>query len=411
MNEDWLNKVHDRMNGYETDEPDNLWAAIESKRAEMLSAPQRGRKSSVAIWVRRGIAAAAMIAVAVTAGIYFANTGRDLSRTPVLAEAPAKADEGKIKSVWDLRKEETAPVRKSAKRIAQAVVPEPPSDTRPTVPSTEPEAQPAPVKEDTVESTVSQPETVDIAKTAEEPARKRETALADNTFHAPAKTGSGNKMSLSVYSSGGFGMSANSDENLAYGNNWMIQATPPAYWNPTGMNPMPRYDGMVKHHLPVRAGIAFTYSFGDRLGLETGLSYAYLASDIEEDDGWNYYYGEQKLHYIGIPLNVKYRVCSWKRLDLYASAGAMAEKCVSARIDKNYLAERRPETVSLPDMPLQWSVNASVGVQCRLVNAMGIFVEPGVSYYFDDGTEIPTIYKDKPLNFNLNMGLRFTFGK
>lgn len=40
-----------------------------------------------------------------------------------------------------------------------------------------------------------------------------------------------------------------------------------------------------------------------------------------------------------------------------------------------------------------------------------MYVEPGISYYFDDGSPISTIYKEKPVNFNLNLGLRFTFGR
>lgn len=35
---------------------------------------------------------------------------------------------------------------------------------------------------------------------------------------------------------------------------------------------------------------------------------------------------------------------------------------------------------------------------------VGVYVEPGLSYYFDDGTDMKTIYKDKPLNLNLNHG-------
>lgn len=42
---------------------------------------------------------------------------------------------------------------------------------------------------------------------------------------------------------------------------------------------------------------------------------------------------------------------------------------------------------------------------------VGVYVEPGLSYYFDDGTDIKTIYKDKPLNLNLNFELRFTIGQ
>lgn len=31
MSEDWLQKVHDRMSDYETDEPADLWIAIDNK--------------------------------------------------------------------------------------------------------------------------------------------------------------------------------------------------------------------------------------------------------------------------------------------------------------------------------------------------------------------------------------------
>ena len=39
---------------------------------------------------------------------------------------------------------------------------------------------------------------------------------------------------------------------------------------------------------------------------------------------------------------------------------------------------------------------------------VGVYLEPGVSYYFDNGSDVRTIYKDKPFNFNLNLGVRFT---
>ena len=60
---------------------------------------------------------------------------------------------------------------------------------------------------------------------------------------------------------------------------------------------------------------------------------------------------------------------------------------------------------------MQWPVNASVGLQYNITPSMGLYAEPGASYYFNDGTSLKTIYKDKPFNFNFNLGLRFTFGK
>ena len=46
-----------------------------------------------------------------------------------------------------------------------------------------------------------------------------------------------------------------------------------------------------------------------------------------------------------------------------------------------------------------------------MLRNVGVYVEPGVSYYFDDRSTLSTIYKEKPLNFNLNLGVRYTIGK
>ena len=66
------------------------------------------------------------------------------------------------------------------------------------------------------------------------------------------------------------------------------------------------------------------------------------------------------------------------------------------------------ETFNLDTKPMQWSVNASAGIQLNIVENLGLYAEPGVSYYFDDGSPLQTIYKEKPFNFNLTFGLRYT---
>ena len=57
----------------------------------------------------------------------------------------------------------------------------------------------------------------------------------------------------------------------------------------------------------------------------------------------NYYTGKQILHYIGIPLNLKYNIFTWKRLMLYVSVGGLAEKCISAKIDKEFTLENKTQ--------------------------------------------------------------------
>ena len=51
------------------------------------------------------------------------------------------------------------------------------------------------------------------------------------------------------------------------------------------------------------------------------------------------------------------------------------------------------------------------GVQFSLSPLIGIYLEPGAIYYFDNGSDIETVYSDRPLNFNLNLGIRFSFDR
>ena len=74
------------MTGYEIDEPDNLWEAIESQRAE-TSSPSRPMKRPVMIWVKRSIAAAAMIAVVISVGVHLINIKQEASRAPLRTKA------------------------------------------------------------------------------------------------------------------------------------------------------------------------------------------------------------------------------------------------------------------------------------------------------------------------------------
>lgn len=168
----------------------------------------------------------------------------------------------------------------------------------------------------------------------------------------------------------------------------------------------------VRHHKPIRFGLTFQYNFNRRLGIETGVMYTRLASDVTIYSTAKTETGRQTLHYVGIPVNIKFSAWSWKCFDLYMSAGVTGEKCVRNELITTTLAANTyNETQSLHgEKPFQWSGNLSAGLQIRLAPTVGIFAEPGVSYYFDDGSSLSTIYKEKPCNFNINLGLRLTFG-
>lgn len=170
----------------------------------------------------------------------------------------------------------------------------------------------------------------------------------------------------------------------------------------------------LRHHQPIRAGISFTYMINDRLGIESGLTYTLLASDTRDGSDMHYYEGRQRLHYLGIPLNVKYEFLRWRRFGLYGSAGVLAEQCISGRMRKEYVLDGssyRTTTESISTHPFQLSANISAGLRYDFTPTVGIYAEPGLSYYFDDGTSLQSVYKQRPLNFNLNVGVRFTVGR
>ncbi|MDE6480686.1 MAG: PorT family protein [Muribaculaceae bacterium] len=180
--------------------------------------------------------------------------------------------------------------------------------------------------------------------------------------------------------------------------------TPPLYGDPDEVP----ISTESHHHKPIKAGITFLYGLTDRVSLETGVMYTSLSSDFTVSQGNKVSSGERQLHYIGIPLNVKLSVWSWKAVDLYLSAGVMGEKCVSNRFQTKSASEgiSLEQYSSQKEKPMQWSVNAAPGLQLKPLPNIGIFAEPGVSYYFNDGTNLSTIYKERPWNFNLNVGVR-----
>lgn len=172
-------------------------------------------------------------------------------------------------------------------------------------------------------------------------------------------------------------------------------------------------DTKIRHRQPVRAGVSFRYFLTDSWALESGVVYSYLASEMETGNAAEYASNtDQTLHYIGIPLKASFNILDRKFLTVYASAGGMLEKCISGEALTKYSLNGHEISRSedkLTIKPLQWSVSAEAGIQGNITDHIGIYLEPGISWHFDNGSRISTIYREKPLNFNLEFGIRFSF--
>jgi len=170
----------------------------------------------------------------------------------------------------------------------------------------------------------------------------------------------------------------------------------------------------VKHHQPIKFGISLRYSLNPRWNIQTGLTYSYLVSEFSEEYAHQSEQTKQKLHYIGIPVQVGYQVWKKKRFNSYIALGGQAEKLVGGKAttlcwqNNDY---RHSYTKSVSDKHLLFSALASVGAEYHLGHTVSLYAEPSVHYYFKNGSGLENHYTKQPLNFNLTIGLRFHWGK
>lgn len=160
--------------------------------------------------------------------------------------------------------------------------------------------------------------------------------------------------------------------------------------------------GNAKHHAPVSVGLQVAFGIAPRLSLSTGLVYTRTSSDFYPYAPSSNYNVHQVLHYVGIPVGLNY--------EFWQSGGFHAYVMAGAEADYNVKNDTEEEGVKKEDAKrdrVQFSGKASLGAQYDITPKVGLYIEPGAKYYFDNGSHVENTFKDKKLNFNLQFGLRF----
>ena len=427
MKTNWQKDIHDRLGSYEKDAPEGLWEGI-SRRMPKLNdggmltdKPQRTAKFRM--WRVAGVAAAASVALVI--GYNF--LGNDVqdniniptnttnhhnmlasNKKPLGNEPTDICAEQATHSADDLLSEQSA--------LAKALTEQPTLANA----STETDVNEIGSKEENSKKENGQTEVKQEKREDNRMLRKNQddALLAYNDVtERSGSTDAPSRWSVSTGAMGGLGASGTT---TAYGDYLVLSCPGGADTKDSPMLDMSSVNRDVEtkteyeHHLPIRIGLSVAYALTDRLSISSGLTYTRLSSDIKDASRESKYIGEQRLHYVGIPVNVSYKVASSRWISLYGTAGVLAEKCVSGTTDEGYVENNTMKYTNTHDIsskPLQMSVNAGVGIQFDFIDNVGIYAEPGLSYYFDDGSALQTIYKEKPLNFNLNVGVRFKLEK
>lgn len=168
----------------------------------------------------------------------------------------------------------------------------------------------------------------------------------------------------------------------------------------------------IHHKTPVSVGFSVSRYLNNRFALSAGLNYTFLSSTWDVDAPVYYNKTAQKLHFIGIPVSLSYKIAEWNRFQVYAAAGVMTEvnvsgKLVTEKYSGKELYEKESEHIRMKEW--LWSVNARAGVSYPLLRFVSLYAEAGVDYYFDNGSTIETVRSEKPFNVSLQAGFRLGF--
>lgn len=432
MKQDWTDTLKQKMAGYEERPSDELWAALSEK-----AGLQESRRKVIPVWFW-GLSAAA----ALMAGIFVVTKVNDKSvnalggitadvavSEPVDAEVSEPIDAAVQEPVEmplteELAEEKTAEAMSLAdvavgrKQEAAKVGVKQEVKSRKAESALIAEAVP-------VESSASAvTEDVTSVNTEEYAAMSWDEYLKETPSEKARARRSGG-FSAGIVAGGAVGgnTSGSKPTAMVMGANPLAAGVTKTDWIDKDSKAsaivynQPEVQEEYSHKIPVKVGLTARYNITGRLGVETGLTYSILSSSVKignSETGNNWSSGSQTLHYLGIPLNISFNILDSRYVNIYLSGGGMMEKSISGNIKTDEYVDGkfdRTLTAKISPKGLQWSVNAAVGVQANILPQLGFFVEPGVSHHFKNGSRVRSIYTDKPTDFSLGFGLRYSFGK
>lgn len=409
MNDDWTKDIQRLMADREAKAPDGLLDDIKAEMARRglsVAAPKRAR--TVPLWRYRWVAAAAVALLIALPIVWKTRPNEPVAavgeKGGVSAPNPQKTPipsmpQPVLATSHDDYAAKPLPLRRNGLMIAAQ------TEGDETVTATPLQRNEEPV--------AAQPSDVVSAKAGGKPAgndKKKPSRRYDEPLTQYDEAGwhrkGDPKLSLTAY----YGGSANgSGGGLSMA---AVMADAPSQDNPAAdlVEPATNFlyresqDRRKAHHKqPVKVGVSVGYRLNDRWALQTGVTYSFLSTDF---DGQGSSTQTQKLHYVGVPLTASFSVVRGRKAEVYVTAGGEVEKLVKGTMKSAYF-----EDATVKESRPQFSVKAAVGGAYSFAPGVSVYVEPGVTHYFDNHSAVVNVYKDRPTGFSLNLGFRININK
>ena len=423
---DWTNKLKDKMEGYTEQPSDSVWAGI-SAAAGLTG----NKRRAVPLWL---LASSAIAAAALFGAMLIFNAKEDVPATmtaeavkvgqePVVsAQVVQDNDITSVPEVSQARRHVENEVRDFRGMAVSGDFSDEPSDEVAGEPTDEVIGVTAATsgKEGNIE-----PDTEEDIEPDDDGGRFADAwkwVLAEPELQ---RTKRGGKLAagLSVNGSGSASSLSSRPTAAALGANPLDCGVSSADWVDRRVESaagvivynQPEVSTEYSHKMPVKIGASIRYDFNKFLGIESGLTYSFLSSDLKTGkegavSGWSK--GVQSMHYLGIPLNLSFNIFSSRYFNAYVTAGGLMEKCVRGSLKTDEYLDGKyhgSSSTALKQKGLQWSVNGAAGIQVNILPQLGLYMEPGVSHHFSNNSKVRTIYSDKPTDLSLSFGLRYTF--
>lgn len=381
--EEWAERLNNHLKDYHQEPSRDLWEGIEAS----LDKQAKGQTRHIAL--RRWMMAAAII------GVLFGGAYLMWNNEPVQPQV------AQVKATNHADKEE-APVATQADITPDAAVKAPEKLVAQVVTAAKAVIQ---IAETAMQTESEVPEPTEKATQPDETANKPKEDTPSPQVHHPlsaepkayshAKHQQQKPMRLTM------GLFAQGNTNDMNNKNAVIM-------NPQLMHRVAAtrafladYEEQESHNQPISFGLSVGYPLNSWLSLSSGLVYTKLNSTFTTLMPNHQIQRHQKLHYIGVPLNLQAHLLQWHGISLYLTAGAQT--------DWNIKAESNTDGVNqvMDKDRMQWSIGGSLGLAYHIIPQLSLYAEPGIRHYMDNGSTINNYFKDKPTSFNLQLGLRF----
>lgn len=389
MKGNWTNSMKQKLEGHQMTPPTGLWEGISSEMGFQKESVTR------TVTIKRWLGAVAAIAITLVG--FFALYQNDQSEPlPQVSRTVQTADSTIINKVSPENQQLTladvpqraktkvntkAPTKAVIEDVSQQISDDMTQPASGNIPQQNSEETPQQTSEDNPQQnslSTNRPTATNQQATA-----NYQTKLASAKNERHSSTSKSEKWSIGLTASGG--LLALVHQDTYYSDDYAAD-NPNKYHSPENITNGNRPNEYLhypadKHHLPMRLGLSLHYQLNDALALQSGINYTYLYSEsITHIDN-------QHLHYLGIPIGLSWQLWKTNGFSFYLSGSAMLEKCLNEK-------------------PWQWSLGAAAGAEYSFTSHVGVYLQPSLSYYFNDGTSFEHYYKEHPLAPSIEFGLR-----